>query len=285
MENKIFLIIKNALICILGTGIMALGNYAFTVPNLIAPGGVTGLATIVSYLTGFSVGTLSLLLNIPIFLFAYWILGSSSIWNSLVSVLAYPVFMNYLFTGIPVYTENPLIASVFGGILMGVGLAIVFQVGGSTGGTDLLGLCLQRKIPHLTLGKTLFYIDAAIMVLSVLVFHSLEAFFYALLCNFLCTKIIDSIIYGADTGKVIYIISEKTEAIANYILNDMERGATILDGEGAYSKTSKKILICATQTREYPQLKKEIKDLDPDAFIMVMDAAELDGEGFQKAKN
>lgn len=284
MQKKIVSIAKNNFLCIIGTGILALGNYAFTVPNLIAPGGVSGLSTIISYLTGFPVGTLALILNIPIFLLAYRILGRMSIFHSLISVLAYPIFMDFLFKNIPVYTENKLIASVFGGILMGVGLAIVFQVDASTGGTDLLGLCLQQKFQHLPLGKLLFYVDAGIMVLSVLVFRSIDSFFYALVCNFICSRIIDGIIYGADTGKVIYIISEKNQEIYAYILNDLDRGVTILNGKGAYSGNAKEILLCATQTREFPHLKKEIHQIDPDAFIMVMDAAELVGEGFHKKK-
>lgn len=284
MQKKVFGSVKTNILCVIGTGIMALGNYVFTVPNLIAPGGVSGLATIISYLTSLPVGTLSLLLNLPIFILAYIILGRTSLFQSLISVLVYPLFMDFLFVKIPVYTEDILIAAVFGGILMGVGLAIVFQAGASTGGTDLLGLCVQRRFPHLPLGKLLFYIDSGIMLLSVVVFHSLNAFFYALLCNFLCTKIIDGIIYGADTGKVIYIISEKADEISRYVLDDMERGVTILEGRGAYSGTSKEVLLCATQTKEFPNLKKHITEIDPRAFIMVTDAAELVGEGFHGQK-
>lgn len=276
----------DTLFSIIGTSIVALGIYLFTAPNNIAPGGVSGIATMVQYLFGFRLGLVSLAINIPLLILAWFKIGKEYTIKSILSTLVFFLVYDYIYEmlNVPQYTSNPLLAAIFGGVLTGFGLAIIFLRGGSSAGTDILGRFFQKKYPHISIGKMLLYIDAVIVFVSMIVFSSLEVSMYALITIYVSAKMIDTIIYGGNASKMVYIISPKADEISEYITLKMQRGATFLSGRGAYLKKDVNVLICAMRLNEFPQLKKFIHEIDPQAFVIASDASEIFGEGFKEIK-
>ena len=175
-----------------------------------------------------------------------------------------------------------MLASLFGGLLLGTGLALIFQQGSTTGGTDILSHLIKRKYPHFSIGRAMMIIDCIIIGLSTVVFHDIESALFAVVGLFCSTKIIDSLLYGADRGTLVFIISEKKKEISNEIITSMERGATLLHSRGMYSGKESGVLLCAVRRHEFARLKKLVSDIDFNAFFMVCPAEEIAGEGFTK---
>ena len=274
--------VVDILINVMGTAVLALGIHTFTAPNLIAPGGVSGLAIVVNYLFPFlSIGVVSILINIPLFILGWVALGSRFVIKSLISVITFSVCVDILFARVPVYETDPMLAAIFGGVLIGAGQGLVIMRNASTGGTDILGRWLQKKYPHISFGKLLLAVDAGVVALSMIAFRSIEVSLYALICIFVSTKMIDALIYGADTGKLTYIISSKSAEIAGAVINKLDRSATFLKGAGAFSRKDIDVLLCAIRTNQFPLLKRLVHEIDPDAFMIVTDSSEVLGEGFK----
>ncbi len=265
-----------------GTGIYAFGIYAFTAPNQIAPGGVTGIATVINAFTGFKIGTLVTLFNIPLLLFGFKTLGKRFIFSTLLSTVFFNIQVDFLYPHLPVYKGNLILASIFGGLFIGLGLAIVFMRGGSTGGMDIISKSVQLKYPHISLGKIVFASDLLVITIAAVSFRSIEAALYAVVAMFVSSKAIDALLYGTNIGKMILIVSNKSEEIAKLIVSDLSRGCTILNAHGAYTGEQKKVLICACKDAEFYELKHIVKRLDPKSFMIVTEAGEVFGEGFSK---
>jgi uncharacterized membrane-anchored protein YitT (DUF2179 family) len=280
-KKKLVRLALDFLMNVSGTALLALGIHVFTAPCNIAPGGVSGLATIINYVSDWPIGLVSLFLNMPLFVLGWLGVGKKYTLKSLVSVVTFALFIDIVFAKVPEYTNNYLLAAIFGGVLTGTGMAMVFLTDASTGGTDILGKFIQVRLPHIPLGRLLLCIDAVIVLVSMIIFHSLEASLYAIITIFVSSRLIDAVIYGFDEGKLAYIISGKNEEIAEYILTEMNRGATFLDGEGAYSKAEKKVLLCVIRRNEFTKLRRYIRSADPRAFVAVTNAAEVFGEGFK----
>lgn len=175
---------------------------------------------------------------------------------------------------------DPLLASICGGALMGLGLGLVFAQGATTGGTDVVARLLKLKFPWLPMGKLILIPDAVVLALAVLAFGHMEAALYGVVGLFVSTKVMDTVLYGMDTSKVAYIISDRWQDIKNVLLQDVDRGVTILHGEGAYTGTEKKVLLVAFKQKQIVHLKEVVHDIDPNAFFIVCDAHEVLGEGF-----
>ena len=256
----------------------------FTAPNHIAPGGVTGLSTVINYLSGWPIGMVSLLFNIPIFIWAVLQIGYKLVGKTIVATVFVAVAIDFL--AVPPYHGNQMLAAIFGGFLEGTGLSLVFMRGATTGGTDLIARLLNRKVRFVSLGKLMLCVDFVVVVISAVVYKSMESALYALIDIFVSTKMIDTILYGTDvsTGKVMFIISEKNEQIAQKILDNVERGVTFLISKGAYTGKKGEVLLCAARRYEVVKIKDIVRSIDRNAFLIVGDAGEITGEGFREVR-
>lgn len=272
-------------ICFLaGSFIYAISVSVFTAPNHIAAGGVTGIATLINHLFELPIGITALVLNIPLFIWAFIDVGYQFIGKTMAATVISSLLIDITASFMPVYTENILIVIVVGGLLAGLGLSLIFIRGGTTGGTDLIANLLNRRIRHLSLGKFLLLIDCAIVFVSAFVYKNIESPFYAFVVIFICSKTIDTVLYGTDsgTGKMMFIISPKSNEIAQKILYDLDRGVTGLKSRGCYSNQEGETLLCAVRRQEVYKIYEIVHTIDPSAFIMVGDAGEITGEGFKQ---
>ena len=272
--------VRSCGIITLGAVIYALAFDWFVAPNQIAMGGVTGLAQIVNALVPvLPVGVLSILVNVPLFLAGWRLLGGrllvSSLYAMAVSSLAIDVIA-WMHTFPPM---DPILATLYGGAGMGVGLGLVFSQGATTGGTDIIGKLLKLKFPWLPIGKLVMIPDMVVVILAAVVFGTVNAALYGLIQMYLLSKVIDMILYGWDTSRVAYIITDRWEETVQGLL-DMNRGVTLLQGKGAYTGAEKQVLLVAFRQREIVPIKRMLREIDPKAFFIVCDAHEILGEGF-----
>ena len=272
--------VRSCGIITLGSVIYALAFDWFVAPNQIAMGGVTGLAQIVNALVPvLPVGVLSILVNVPLFLAGWRLLGGrllvSSLYAMAVSSLAIDVIA-WMHTFPPM---DPILATLYGGAGMGVGLGLVFSQGATTGGTDIIGKLLKLKFPWLPIGKLVMIPDMVVVILAAVVFGTVNAALYGLIQMYLLSKVMDMILYGWDTSRVAYIITDRWEETVQGLL-DMNRGVTLLQGKGAYTGAEKQVLLVAFRQREIVPIKRMLREIDPKAFFIVCDAHEILGEGF-----
>ena len=272
--------VRSCGIITLGAVIYALAFDWFVAPNQIAMGGVTGLAQIVNALVPvLPVGVLSILVNVPLFLAGWRLLGGrllvSSLYAMAVSSLAIDVIA-WMHTFPPM---DPILATLYGGAGMGVGLGLVFSQGATTGGTDIIGKLLKLKFPWLPIGKLVMIPDMVVVILAAVVFGTVNAALYGLIQMYLLSKVMDMILYGWDTSRVAYIITDRWEETVQGLL-DMNRGVTLLQGKGAYTGAEKQVLLVAFRQREIVPIKRMLREIDPKAFFIVCDAHEVLGEGF-----
>lgn len=272
--------VRSCGIITLGAVIYALAFDWFVAPNQIAMGGVTGLAQIVNALVPvLPVGVLSILVNVPLFLAGWRLLGGrllvSSLYAMAVSSLAIDVIA-WMHTFPPM---DPILATLYGGAGMGVGLGLVFSQGATTGGTDIIGKLLKLKFPWLPICKLVMIPDMVVVILAAVVFGTVNAALYGLIQMYLLSKVMDMILYGWDTSRVAYIITDRWEETVQGLL-DMNRGVTLLQGKGAYTGAEKQVLLVAFRQREIVPIKRMLREIDPKAFFIVCDAHEILGEGF-----
>jgi uncharacterized membrane-anchored protein YitT (DUF2179 family) len=286
-QKKSIGFIKDISLFVIGSIIFALSVNVFTAPNNIAPGGMTGISTMINYVLGLPIGMTGLVLNLPIFIWAIVSIGYKLVGKTIFATVIMSIAIDLFGKILPAYTGEKMLAAIFGGILEGIGLSLVFMGGGTTGGTDLVAMILRKKFRHLSMGKIMMGIDLAIIVTSALIYSSIESALYAVIAIFVSTRLIDAILYGVDTGtgKLLFIISEKSDEIAQDILNDMERGVTVLKSRGAYSGKDGNVLLCAVSRYEVVKIKDIIRFNDKEAFIIIGDAGEISGEGFQRVKS
>lgn len=258
----------------------------FTAPNHIAPGGITGVATLINYLTGLPIGTLSFLINVPLMIVAFKQLGRNFSLRTLKSmtILSFEVdLVSIIFAkvGINGYSGDAILAGLMGGVLTGLALGLVFLRGSTTGGMDIVSRLLKRKLPHISIGHLLFAADFCVLAVSVLVYGNIESGLYGLVCIFTSSKMIDTVVYGGDKGKTVMIVSQKPQEVARAINQEVRRGVTLLKGQGAYSEQERQVILCALRDNQYPMLRKLVYSIDPHAFIMVNEATEILGAGFR----
>lgn len=270
------------LIIVLGAAVYALSVSFFTAPNNIAPGGITGIATLLHYLIYVPIGTTALILNIPLFIWGAIKSGARFIIRTVIASSLVSVFID-LFALLSVHYEGDrMIASIFGGILSGIGLGIVFLRGGSTGGTDIIGRNLHDKYPFLSVGSIILISDAIVIILSSIVYKSLESGLYAIIAISVSTKLIDAVVFGfsRDNGKLLIIITADPERMAELLTHDADRGVTVLSARGGYSGAPKGVILCATHPRDVYRVKSHISTADPTAFVITTNASAISGLGF-----
>jgi len=268
------------MLLILGCAVTAIGISVFLVPNRIAAGGVTGLATVIYYWTGWPVGMISLVLNVPLFLVGFRLIGSGFGIKTLLSTLFLSLFID-LFASVGPITDDLLLAALAGGALMGLGLGLVFRQDATTGGTDLAARIIHKRVPFISIAQVLLIIDVIVVMTAAISFNSYELALYAVVTLVVATKVIDTVTVGINFRKAAYIISSDTDQVASRLLVELERGVTGLSGRGLYTGDRKEVLVCVLTARQVPVLKRIVKEVDSNAFVYITDAREVFGEGFQ----
>ncbi|KGG80513.1 membrane protein [Caloranaerobacter azorensis H53214] len=266
----------------IGTIIMALSIDLFLEPNTIAPGGVTGLAIVIKKITGIDVAITNLSIDIPLFIFGLIVLGKAFGAKTLYGTLSLSFFIKVLPKGSLV--DELLLAAVFGGVLMGIGLGIVFRSGGTTGGTDLAAAILNKFFPNFSTATFMMSIDLCVVTIAGIVNKKLETSLYSIITLYIIVKVIDSILEGLGYAKAFFIISQYPDKIGNTILEKLNRGVTVLKGRGMYTGKDRDVLLCVVNRSQVTKLKEIVHQIDKNAFVMVADIYEVLGEGFKEIK-
>ncbi|MCR4419750.1 MAG: YitT family protein [Clostridia bacterium] len=262
-----------------GAAVVALGIAAFQVPHRIAAGGLSGLATVLHYTLGLPVGLTLLGLNVPLFVLAVRVRGWSFTFRSLYGTVILSVLVDTFLALIPSPTADSLLATLYGGALVGFGLSLVFRAGGTTGGTDMAAQILRAFFPGST-GRALVLIDGTVIVLAAWVF-GLELALYGLISVFLSGVVIDAVQEGGLYARAAFIISERAEELGPAILTRLNRGATLFEARGLYTGAKRPVILCVVSRSEVARLKALVAELDPRAFVVVAGVHEVLGEGFK----
>ena len=252
----------------------------FLDPNSLAPGGVTGISIILNRLTDFETGTWMLLINIPILAIGTWKFGWRFILSTIYCTTMTSLFTNYLTPYGPV-TTDPLLAALAGGMLMAVSLGMVFKAGATTGGTDIIIKLLRLRFPYLRTGSLFLITDALIVTISAFVFQNIDVALYAGLVVVVNSLLLDVVLYGRDSAKLIFIIADRSEKIVERLLAELDVGATYISGSGAYSGKDKKVVMCVIKKQLSPKAEEIVRQEDPLAFMIVTSATEIFGEGYK----
>lgn len=272
-------VIKYAVIT-LGAMLFAAGFQFFLYPNAIIVGGVSGIAMIINMLTKLPVGLLSIVLNIPLFLIAWKQFGTRFVVSSFIGMLLSSVFVD-IFAAIQYSATNDmLLACIIGGAVKGLGLGMIYYAGATTGGSDIVAKFVRRRFPYVNFGTIVLLTDCVIIAVFALVFDKVEAAMYAVIAMFIVSKVIDLVLYGIDNSNVCYIISNESAKITDAITERLNRGVTILEGQGAYSHQNKQVLLCVIKRHQIAEIRKLIRDIDINAFFIVTDAKNVFGRGF-----
>ena len=265
---------------LLGSFIFALGFDLFLSPNDLNPGGISGLAVIIVELLGIgSVGTLSILINLPLFALGGIKIGRRFFIGSLMGMVTSSVLID-LMAALPAPQNEPLLGALYGGVVCGAGLGMVFMAGTSTGGSDILVRLLKLRYRNVPIGQISMTFDLVVVVLTGLVFHDVTKALYTGVTVYICGKVIDAMVYRFDYTKVALIISREYNEIARQVGIKLDRGATFLNGEGSYSGTPTKVVLVAIKRQQLAELKELVTRIDPNAFIIVQEAHQVLGDGF-----
>ena len=267
---------------VLGSAVFAAGFAFFLQPNDLSPGGISGLALLLVELPGFgSVGMISILINLPLFVLGGLKIGKQFFAGSLIGMVLSSVLIDG-FAALQLPAVEPVIAIVYGGVICGLGLGIVFGYGTSTGGSDILVRLLKLRYRNVPIGQISLTFDAVIVLLTGLVFRDMNKALYTGITVYLCGKMVDAVVYSFDYSKVAMIISKEYETIAREVGIRLERGATFLHGEGSYSGQETKVVLVAIKKQQLAELKELVMELDPSAFVIVQEAHQVLGDGFAR---
>ena len=267
---------------VLGCALFALGFNLFLGPNALNAGGISGLSMVLVQLLGFgSVGMVSLLINLPLFALGGIKIGKKFFIGSLAGMLSLSVLID-AFSVIPVPQTEPLIGALYGGVLCGMGIGIVFSTGASTGGSDILVRLLKLKYQYVPIGVINIIFDMTVAALTGLVFWDISRALYSGVAIFISGQVVDAVVYRFDYSKVAMIVSKEYATIAKEIGVKLQRGSTFLDGQGAYSGQNTKVVFTVVKKQQVAELKKLVVEIDPDAFIVVQEAHQVLGEGFAR---
>lgn len=280
MKNQL----KRYGIITVGSLIFALSFDWFFAANAVGMGGITGLAQVLNVLLpGLSVGVGTILLNVPLFLAGWKLIGFQLLASSLFSMAVSSAAMDAILMLYTFPPMDPMLAAICGGAMMGAGLGIVFSQGATTGGTDIVARLLKLKFPWLPMGKLVLIPDGVVLTLTAIAFGRVETALYGVVALYVSTRVMDTVLYGLNASKVAYVISERWDAISSAILS-IDRGVTILNAVGAYSGSEKHVLLVAFRQREIVEIKRIVHEADPAAFLIVCDAHDVLGEGFGSYK-
>lgn len=282
MKHPVFRKLKNLMCIVGGSALFALGFALFLQPHHINVGGVSGLGQLVTHVTGIgSVALWSVLINIPLFAVSIRGVGKEFFAGSLAGMLLSNLFLT-IFEKLPVPATEPLLAVLYGGLLAGAGLGLVFLSGASTGGVDIVARLLRPRMQNFPLGRIMLLIDLCTVALTGLVFRDVSKALYSAVTLYVSTTVLDALVYGLDYSAVVLIVSDHYEQIGRVICEKLDRGVTILDGKGFYSGREKQVLLSAIKKRQVAELKQLVMEEDPDAFVILQESHQVLGEGFKR---
>lgn len=276
--KKIF---KEYLLITIGCIIAAVGTALFLLPNRLSSGGFSGIATIFYYFLEIPMGTTIILLNIPLFIVSYFKIGRAFLVKSIYATILYSEVID-LFSKMNTFTEDKFLDSIYGGVLIGIGLSLVFKGKASTGGTDLIVQIIKSFSKKIELSNSLVIMDGIIVILNLIFFKQIEIGLYSVICIIIIGKMIDLVAEGINFSKMLYIVSDKYQEIAEKINLDIDSGVTGIYGKGMYSSEEKTILMCVTNRRNVISIRNLALEIDSNAFIIITDAREVYGLGFKK---
>jgi len=267
---------------LVGSLMMASAFMLFLIPNKVNAGGVSGVATILYHTLNIPAGLTMLLMNIPLFLMGIYFFGKKFGFKTVTGILASSLFSDLIDKGMGVgaLTDNKILASVYGGLLLGVGLGIIFRGRGTTGGSDIIARIIN-KFTHISLGWSFMIIDTGVIVLTGLIFGDVELVLFCLISLAISSKVVDIMVEGLTSEKAIMIISDRWETISAHIMKDVHRGVTGLDSHGMFTNKERKTLWTVVATRQVEEIRRIVRQEDPEAFMTISNVAILQGEGFR----
>lgn len=284
MKSTVMRWIRDIVVIIIGSAVYSLGVHIFISPNGIAPGGATGIAVIIAEFAPIKVGTLILLLNIPLIIAGFIKLNKSTMVKTLIAVALISVFTDLAEMFVPVYKAevgNGILAAVFGGGIMGFGMGLNYRSEGTTGGTDILTKMLGQRFPEMRLGVLQAAIDGIVVLGGLVAYRDINVVLYAIIAIFAQTKTMDFVVYGGNDCRFLFVFSDNTDEIAKRLL-EQRRGVTLFKAEGAYSSAERKVIATAVHRNAYSKVKRLVHEVDPKAFVVVTGTSEVLGEGFTK---
>ena len=281
-ESRFAHLLRNYLVIAIGSAIYAVAFRFFLYPNNITSGGVVGTSMIINQLTGFPVGVMTILLNVPLFIVAWRHFGPDFMIGSLVGMGLSSVLVD-VFAGFDlILTDDPMLAAVIGGVVKGTSLGMIYYVGGTTGGLDIVVKILRQKLASVNFGTIMLALDTIIIAIYAMVLGRYESAMYSLIAMYVTTKVVDLVLYGIDNACLCYIISESTGEITKEIVSGpLHRGVTLLEGRGAYSGAHRDVMMCVIKRQQIGQLKHLVRNVDEKAFFIVTNAKNVFGNGFE----
>lgn len=281
MKRKVIKLCVDFLFYLVGCFIYSLAVTTLISANEISPGGVTGISTVLNYLFSLPLGLTLLALNIPILILGFIKFGGIFIIKtSIVTVIA-SISLTVTDALLPVFKVDKILAAVFGGILMGLGLSLVMLRGATTGGIDILAKLINRRFRHLTVGKLILIMDVVIITIAAFVYKNIESALYSAVSMYATSIVMDSLLYGSDTGKLIYIVTSFESQVCRDINHSLSRGVTVIPARGGYTGKERSLLLCTVRRHEVSAIYDILDKYDRNAFVIVADAGEIVGEGFK----
>ena len=281
-KKKALKYIMKYLVIVLGAAVYAVGFQFFLFPNAIVSGGLVGIAMIINVFTSLPVGMLTFVMNVPLFLVAWKHFGLDLLLSSLAGVALSALLVDLFALRSFVATNDPMLASIIGGVIKGAGLGMIYYVGATTGGVDIVAKFLRQRHAHIQFGTLILILDFVIIAAYAFVLGRYESAMYSLIAMFVVSKVIDLVLYGIDNSSVCYIISEHSDELITEITSGrVHRGVTILNGAGAYSGKPEKILMCVIKRNQISEFRRLIRSIDPHSFCIVTDAKDVFGKGFE----
>ena len=278
MKTNLRAELKNNVLVGLGLLVAAVAYRMYLVPNQVVAGGFTGVGQLLNHALGVGVGTVNIVLNVPLFLVSMRSMGVRFGVRSLIAMLLLSLLIDHI--PLPPATDDLLLAAIYGGAISGIGFGLILRGSATTGGTDMLASLLHRIIPVLRVSYGIFFFDGVVIIASAFAFEP-QAAMYGLISTFLCNVMVDLVLEGPDSAQSYFIISDKSEAIADKIMREMNRGVTGLEAVGMYSQQRKQVLLCVVNRFESMRLRRIIFEADPHAFVLANKAKEVLGEGFK----
>ncbi len=272
---------RTILIEIIGSIMIAIGIYNFAVNSEFPMTGFSGIAIIFYRLWGLPIGLTTIVLNIPVALFCYKLLGRGFFFRSVRCIIISSVIIDVFAPMLPVYTGERLLSAICTGVIAGFGYALIYMQNSSTGGSDFIIMAVKAMRPHLSLGRIAFISDVGIILAGGIIFRDIDGIIYGMIINYIFALMIDRIMYGANAGKLTLIVTKKGEAVIRCIEATSGRGSTMIKAMGGYKKEEKDIIMCACNNKQMYLVQKEVKAMDPESFIIILESNEVHGEGFK----
>lgn len=275
-------ILLDGLFVCVGTIIHAIGIDMLIQPNKLTPGGITGLAVQFNYLFDLPTGVLVLIMNIPLFILGYVKLGGKFVLSSAIATVVSSVAIDLLKLILPVYEGDLLLVALFGGAITGLGISLLYLRGSSLGGSDIVCSVINKRFSHLPIGKISLGLNAIVIISAMFVYGNVDSALYSAIAAFVSSKVVDAILLGADSGSLLLTVTDKPYEMAKKIHDDAGRGATVLDATGTAKGEAKHLLMCAARRYEFSKIIRAIKSVDPNAFVVIADARDVQGNGFKE---